>query len=360
MGSLQNPQEERAGVSTRAAERKRRRREDETSPERERRQIGSRERMRTFRARIRGEPEAAEMAVREAGRLRRRRAEERDAERTGRRRVQWEHGRSIGQNVASMSRPETVQENYLGLMNKECEFCHALFFESEVGRDPHRINVCCNYGTVQLSDTFGDYPEILQQLFTTDSERAKNFRDNIRRFNSALAMASMGAQLDIPVGRGPYCFRVHGQVYHLAGPLHPAPGQRPAYGQIYILDSEQAAEERLNNLSNANCDRQVMTELGSLFACINPFAGAYKMMAEVERDEEEKAALEGRPVTRIKMIFDTSLNTDQRRYNIPTSNEVAVIYVGEDDDIPATRSLAVHPRSGDYETSATSTESATP
>uniref|UniRef100_A0A5S6Q1L0 Uncharacterized protein n=1 Tax=Trichuris muris TaxID=70415 RepID=A0A5S6Q1L0_TRIMR len=159
MGSLQNPQEERAGVSTRAAERKRRRREDETSPERERRQIGSRERMRTFRARIRGEPEAAEMAVREAGRLRRRRAEERDAERTGRRRVQWEHGRSIGQNVASMSRPETVQENYLGLMNKECEFCHALFFESEVGRDPHRINVCCNYGTVQLSDTFGDTPK---------------------------------------------------------------------------------------------------------------------------------------------------------------------------------------------------------
>ncbi|KFD46371.1 hypothetical protein M514_12742 [Trichuris suis] len=101
-------------------------------------------------------------------------------------------------------------------------------------------------------------------------------------------MASMGAQVDIPGGRGPYCFRIHGQVYHFVGPLHPAPGQRPAYGQIYILDSEQAAEERLSNLSNANCDRQLMTNLGSLLSRVNPFAGAYKMMAEVERVEEEK------------------------------------------------------------------------
>ncbi|KHJ47461.1 hypothetical protein D918_02321 [Trichuris suis] len=113
-----------------------------------------------------------------------------------------------------------------------------------------------------------------------------------------------------------------------------------------ILDSEQAAEGRLNNLRNANCERQVMTDLGSLFSRINPFAGAYKMMAEVEREDVEKAAREGRSAVRMKMSFDTSLSTDRRTSNVPTSNEVAVIYVGEDDDIPATRSLAVHPRSG--------------
>ncbi|KHJ41604.1 hypothetical protein D918_08358 [Trichuris suis] len=131
---------------------------------------------------------------------------------------------------------------------------------------------------------FGDYRDLLQQLFTSNSERAKDLR----------------------AGRGPYCLRIYGQVYHFAGPLHPAPGQRPAYGQIYILDSEQAAEERLNNLRNANCDRQVMTDLGSLFSRMNPFAGAYKMMAEVEREEEEKAAREGRSAVRMKMISDTS------------------------------------------------------
>ncbi|KFD58235.1 hypothetical protein M513_00998 [Trichuris suis] len=89
-----------------------------------------------------------------------------------------------------------------------------------------------------------------------------------------------------------------------------------------------------------------MTDLGSLFSRINPFAGAYKMMAEVEREDVEKAAREGRSAVRMKMSFDTSLSTDRRTSNVPTSNEVAVIYVGEDDDIPATRSLAVHPRSG--------------
>ncbi|KFD48947.1 hypothetical protein M514_10188 [Trichuris suis] len=98
------------------------------------------------------------MALREAQRLRKRRGEEMEAERAVRRRVDKEHSRSVRQNVASMSRRESVQENCLGLMNKECGFCHALFLESEVGRDLRRINVCLNYGSVQLPDRFWRLP----------------------------------------------------------------------------------------------------------------------------------------------------------------------------------------------------------
>ena len=46
------------------------------------------------------------------------------------------------------------------------------------------------------------------------------------------------------------------------------------------------------------------------------------------------------------MVFDIDAVRDPRRYNIPQSNEVAVVYVGEDGDVPATRSLAIHPRGG--------------
>ncbi|PIO60100.1 hypothetical protein TELCIR_18411 [Teladorsagia circumcincta] len=45
------------------------------------------------------------------------------------------------------------------------------------------------------------------------------------------------------------------------------------------------------------------------------------------------------------MVFRSS-NLDPRRYNEPTANEVAVVYVGEEGDVPAEHSLAVHLRTG--------------
>lgn len=211
---------------------------------------------------------------------------------------------------------------------------------------PDHINQCCNFGLVDIENKFADYPDELRSLLLDGTPQAKNFQKFIRQFNSALSMVSMGANLDIPRGHGPYCFRIHGQVYHFAGPLHPEPGQRPSYGQIYILDSAQAASERLGNPANASCDPQVMANLSDLISRINPYAQAYKMMAEVVEAEERDAAAEGRNVAPIRMIFDPSSRLDPRRYNVPTSNEVAVVYVGEDGDVPETRSLAVHPRGG--------------
>lgn len=159
-------------------------------------------------------------------------------------------------------------------------------------------------------------------------------------------MASMGAHLDIPKGHGPYCYRIHGQVYHLAGPLHPEPGGRPSYGQIYILDTAQAIEERLGNPANSKCDPQLMAELTKLISTRNPYAKAYKMMAEVEEKENTDALKEGRVAEEVRLIFDISTTKDRRCYNVPVSNEVAVVFVGEDQDIPASRSLAIHPRGG--------------
>ena len=68
------------------------------------------------------------------------------------------------------------------------------------------------------------------------------------------------------------------------------------------------------------------------------------MMSEIEKKEEEKARQEGRSADPVRLIFDTSLPVDQRRYNLPAANEVAIVFVGKDDDVPPTRSLAVHSR----------------
>nr|CDJ88114.1 Protein F59H6.5 [Haemonchus contortus] len=174
----------------------------------------------------------------------------------------------------------------------------------------------------------------------------KNFMENIRSFNSAVAMASMGAQVDTLQGRGPYCYRIHGQIYHRLGPLHPREGELRQYGQIYILDTELAAQQRFGNARNAECSPELMRFLSELLSSVNVYAQSFKMMHELEQAEILLAAQENRTPLNIRMVFEESTERGLERwqYDLPTANEVAVISVGEDNDVPANRSLAVHLR----------------
>ncbi|EYC29486.1 hypothetical protein Y032_0006g2998 [Ancylostoma ceylanicum] len=68
------------------------------------------------------------------------------------------------------------------------------------------------------------------------------------------------------------------------------------------------------------------------------------MMGEVGRFEEEAAQRENRQPPAIMTIFEENREKGVSRgqYALPTSNEVAVVYVGEQNDVPPARSLAVH------------------
>uniref|UniRef100_A0A8R1I5I4 ATP-dependent DNA helicase n=1 Tax=Caenorhabditis japonica TaxID=281687 RepID=A0A8R1I5I4_CAEJA len=170
---------------------------------------------------------------------------------------------------------------------------------------------------------------------------------NIRQFNSALALASMGAQVEEFRGYGPYSYKIHGQIYHAAGPLHPPTGKAPSYGQLYIMDTKQAAEERLSVAPNRNCDRSIMKSLSKLLAEINAFAKSYKMMFEVEK-EGERLGVTDQPV---RMIFDiNAAKLNKNTYNIPSSNEVAAVFVGDEDGAPPAKSVMAHGRDGQLTT----------
>ncbi|VDO77139.1 unnamed protein product [Heligmosomoides polygyrus] len=95
----------------------------------------------------------------------------------------------------------------------------------------------------------------------------------------------------------------------------------------------------------------LMETLNRLIADINPYAQAFKMMREVELTEEELARRERRAPPKLKMVFEESRERglSRRPYDIPTANEVAAVYVAEDGDIPASRSLAVHQRGGNLQ-----------
>uniref|UniRef100_A0A8R1I6L4 Uncharacterized protein n=1 Tax=Caenorhabditis japonica TaxID=281687 RepID=A0A8R1I6L4_CAEJA len=85
-----------------------------------------------------------------------------------------------------------------------------------------------------------------------DSSDAENFQSNIRQFNSALALASMGAQVEEFRDYGLYSYKIHEQIYLAAGPLHPSTEKTLSYGQLYTMDTKQAAEERRSVAPNKN------------------------------------------------------------------------------------------------------------
>nr|XP_047141267.1 uncharacterized protein LOC101235929 [Hydra vulgaris] len=65
-------------------------------------------------------------------------------------------------------------------------------------------------------------------------------------------------------------------------------------------------------------------------------------MAQVEDEEMRQAALEGHPISVVKMSLLEG--RDRRRYNLPSHNEVAIVFVGDDGAPPPSREVVIHPR----------------
>ncbi|GJW69018.1 DNA helicase [Tanacetum coccineum] len=82
-----------------------------------------------------------------------------------------------------------------------------------------------------------DPPLFIQQLLTN------HFMEHIRAYNQMFAMTSFGAKVDnsVNMGRGPYVFKVSGQIYHWIGSLCPEEDEDTlnpeiVEGLIHVLD----------------------------------------------------------------------------------------------------------------------------
>ncbi|CAF4934033.1 unnamed protein product, partial [Rotaria sp. Silwood2] len=101
----------------------------------------------------------------------------------------------------------------------------------------------------------------------------------------------------------------------------------------------------MGNAAYENCNETTMSKLGDIMKRISPYAAAYKMMHEVEQEEIDRAKREKRAPPPLRLIFDINRGIhDRRLYNLPTANEVAAVFVGEDSGVPTYRHIAIHPR----------------
>lgn len=249
-----------------------------------------------------------------------------------------------------------VSEHYCGSLTSICSECFAKHFETEPFNNRtstdesgnvirlKTFTKCCRNGQIKL-ESHPEYPEPLLTLMKKTNDTGKNFMENIRSINSSFAFASMGAKLDTPKGYGPYCFRIHGQVYHRTGTLHPADGELRQYAQLYILDTEEANAERAKHYANANVNTEVFQMISDFMSNNNPFCQAYRMLYEVEKECMKDAMEHGVQMTDLSMAIIQDRNKDQRRYNAAKANEVAVVFSNKDGLPPLHRDLIIHLRS---------------
>ncbi|GFZ19875.1 hypothetical protein Acr_28g0005800 [Actinidia rufa] len=120
----------------------------------------------------------------------------------------------------------------------------------------------------------------------------------------ANAFTSLGTKMDprILAGRGPRSFTIHGELHHRTGALLPQPGHEGTYAQLYIYDPDST----LN---------------------------AYELLNQSEQAGEHLIA-----------DLHYSVATDKRRYNLPTSDEIAVILPGDGTEVNGMRDIVLHLR----------------
>eukprot|EP00973_Karenia_brevis_P037314 5144077-Karenia_brevis.AAC.1 len=73
-------------------------------------------------------------------------------------------------------------------MKQRCQRCRALHFECE--RSRNGFNLCCRGGKLKDVPRLPPAPEPLAGLLRSQTPSADAFKQNIRRYNAALAFAS--------------------------------------------------------------------------------------------------------------------------------------------------------------------------
>ncbi|CAN7125660.1 unnamed protein product, partial [Brassica rapa subsp. narinosa] len=180
-----------------------------------------------------------------------------------------------------------------------CTYCGAIMWFGErlnrrlKTKNP-QFSLCCMKGQVQLP-LLKQPPEVLKNLLNGDDKLSKHFQRNTRAYNMVFSFTSLGGKIDRSVrkGKGPNMLVLQGENYHLIGSLQPPNGNDAKFGQLYIVDTENEAENRTKALRSAK-DRFT----------INPKDSFH-----------------------MRIVSDRA--KDGRTYDTPTASEVAALIPGD-------------------------------
>jgi hypothetical protein len=209
--------------------------------------------------------------------------------------------------------------HFLGQFEIVCNFCKALLLKSEATKisksKAMSSGFCCSRGRIKLPEK-KEPPNYICELIRNHD---KDFIENIRAYNSAMAFTSFGASLDL-IKKGVPIIKIHGITYHNIGSLYPSNNNmKPMFAQLYLYDAQYEHSHRIKNFSNLN--EEILKNLRGLMHNFNPYVSRFKQFGQII--EKEKKMIECKLV-----IKDDQENVDKRIHNKPVDSDFAVILPG--------------------------------
>ena len=225
------------------------------------------------------------------------------------------------------------QRSYYGVASNQCKYCGAIFwFEERIrhqrNRDKNIIYTqCCKEGKIKIPP-FKVPPEPLCTLLNYNGDsRSKHFLEKIRQYNSLFCFTSMGGNIDkcINQGDGPHVFRVSGQIHHRIGSLVPQPNNDPKFVQLYIYDTQNEINNRLQAITHEDSENTEL-DLG-IIEGLKEMLDKYNPLVETFRKARDLLQQYNGIDVNVRIIG--AHKGDPIQYEMPTADELALLIVGD-------------------------------
>lgn len=212
---------------------------------------------------------------------------------------------------------------FVGVLKDDnlCPYCSAMLFLNE------NSSICCSNGKVKLRPLHPPTNELIN-LYSGQCAKGKEFLNNIRAYNAKFAFTSLGTKNICIPGRGPPTFRISGRIHHFIGSLLAPQDKEAVFAQVYVHDEQE--QERIR--SNGTLNGENITILNNIINRVNPYAARFKQIAAEGSDR--------------KYVLKEKIGDDRRRYNAPTSSEIAILMPGDGSMETSYRDVVINSRGG--------------
>ncbi|KAG4920916.1 hypothetical protein JHK82_049857 [Glycine max] len=204
-----------------------------------------------------------------------------------------------------------------------------MWYDERVSKDKRttnpRFSLCCGNCKVELPLLQNPPKYLCQLLYDHGTSDSKNYQQNIRTYNMMFAFTSAGIKFDKSINhsRGHPTIRIQGQPCHRIGSMLPMPRKEPKFAQLYIFDTKNEVQNRINAISPHNqIQEHIVSKLSEMLDEYNVHAKTFRMARNRLQDAQ---------VDNIKLKLIANREKDGHTYNVPIVPKVAALIVGDFD-----------------------------
>uniref|UniRef100_A0A915K862 Helitron helicase-like domain-containing protein n=1 Tax=Romanomermis culicivorax TaxID=13658 RepID=A0A915K862_ROMCU len=245
-----------------------------------------------------------------------------------------------------------------GAFDYKCVHCGAKMLKSEYFG---KASKCCHNGQVNLREHYEilqNAPQPLLDLCTNKKEYANLFMRNARRYNTEFAFASIHTVSEKAPPGGPQMCKINGESSFNLSDLYTKDGKRPAFGQYYVLEPQVAMDYRNNQPPEKKLNATILAILDSMIRDHNVLAQSYQFASELHKAKILEYMAQHQQAPKFEMTILTNREARElhvadgevhaHRTDVPTTEQVAVVWISKSGEPPNFSGVRLHGRKGDF------------